>query len=82
MTASPRRRGRAAGRARTMTERRAQTPADDRPMDGEGDANRGHRARQGSGAVEGSGAGAGGGGNPEDFDSDPVGGGASKQGVD
>ncbi len=44
--------------------------------------NRGHRPSEGSGVVEGSGAAAGGGGNPEDYDSDPVSGGAAQQGQD
>lgn len=40
--------------------------------------NRGHRAPpEGSGVVVGSGAAAGGGGGPEDFDSDPQGGGSA-----
>lgn len=40
-------------------------------------ANRGKRAQASVGEVSGSGAGAGGGGAPEDYDSDPVGGGGS-----
>jgi hypothetical protein len=39
--------------------------------------NRGKRPGKGSGEVTGSGAGAGGSGGPEDYDSDPVGGGGS-----
>lgn len=41
-------------------------------------ANRGKRAKDGTGEVEGSGAGAGGGGNPEGFDSDDVDGGTTQ----
>lgn len=46
------------------------------------DHNRGHRPSEGSGVMEGSGAAAGGGGNPEDYDSDPVGGGTAEEGQD
>lgn len=49
------------------------------PLNDGTEANRGHRAKPGSGIVEGSGAGAGGGGNPEDYDSDPVAGAAAQQ---
>ena len=45
------------------------------PDDAEAASNRGQRAKAGTGDVQGSEAGAGGSGDPEDYDSDPQGGG-------
>lgn len=42
-----------------------------------GNKNRGKRPSEGSGEAAGSGAGSGGSGGPEDYDSDPVGGGGT-----
>lgn len=61
-------------RSENMTETKPDTTSTEPPS---AQQNRGKRPNKGSGEVSGSGAGAGGSGAPEDYDSDPVGGGGA-----